>query len=562
MIFKPQLLSLFLLLPTSLVYAQEAAATIDVGKESIFLVKQATNNQEQLSPNIRSIAIQRSEQYDESPMPITGNPTPSGEGQVAQSPCSSVSIDAEIEAIRKKYKLDRSGLGIFAQTMDGKTLYARNHRSYFTPASVTKLLTTAASLVLLGENYRLRTSIYGTVDGDRARLRLVGRGDPTINPEQLEDLAKQLRDKGITNIEELVAEDGYLGEIEIDPTWEVEDLQEGYGAAVNSLIVLENAIAIELIPQGLGEKLKVIWEDETEAGRWRVENKTITGSKDAEEFVRLTRDPEKRLITIYGNLRVGSASETAYVAVPDPAENFLRHFRRALKKSGIFVERASVVRRTGLEARETEPELAFIESEPLSEIIKETNKVSNNLYAEVLLRLLGIRELQRQVASGKDFSPCPSVSGSPCLSPIPAIAGLQAISDILTKLGVDPESYIQQDGSGLSRHNLISPEALVQLLRAMDRPQWQTFRDSLPVAGIGGTLRGRFRETSAEGMVLAKTGGMSGVSSLAGYITARERETLAFSIEIDSSNRPGQVRSKAIDEIVLLLQTLSPCDRE
>ena len=558
MIFKPHLLSLLLLLPTSLLYAQEAAATIDIGKESIFLVEQATNNQNSCYSCRGDSRI--------APTPsmlptITGNPTPSGE-ELAQSRCTSISIDREIEAIRSKYKLDRSGLGIFAQTMDGKTLYARNHRSYFTPASVTKLLTTAASLVLLGDNYRLRTSIYGTVDGDRTRLRLVGRGDPTITPKQLEDLAKQLRDKGITNIEELVAEDGYLGELEINPTWEVEDLQEGYGAPVNSLIVLENAIALELIPQGLGEKLKVIWEDETEAGRWRVENKTITGSKDAEEFVRLTRDPEKRLITIYGNLRVGSASETAYVAVPDPADNFLRHFRRALKKSGISVRRASVVRRTGLEARETEPELAFIESEPLAEIIKETNKVSNNLYAEVLLRLVGIRELQRQIASGKNISPCPSISGSPCLSPIPAIAGLQAISDTLTKLGVDPESYIQQDGSGLSRHNLISPEALVQLLRAMDRPQWQTFRDSLPVAGIGGTLRRRFRETSAEGMVLAKTGGMSGVSSLAGYITAPERETLAFSIEIDSSNRPGQVRGKAIDEIVLLLQKLSSCDRE
>ena len=473
--------------------------------------------------------------------------------------CTSGSISEEINAILERHKLERSRLGILVQTLSGKTIYAREHRSYFTPASVTKLLTTAAALIELGENYRFRTSIYGTVDGSRARLRLVGRGDPTLTMEQLEDLAEQLRAIGVTHIEELVAEDGYLGDLEIDTTWEWEDLQEGYGTRVNSLIAFENAIAIELLPQDQGEKLQVIWEDETEARRWRLENKTLTVAPDEEEFVRLTRDPEQRLITVYGALRAGSASETAYVAVPDPAVHFLRYFRRALEKSDIVLGRATVVRRKSGESKEAilEPELAFIESEPLAEIVKETNQTSNNLYSEVLLRLLGIRAIERRLVSAESSSSCTLYYGSPCP---PAISGLQAISDSLAKLGVDPEGYMQQDGSGLSRHNSISPEALVQLLRADALVSRQSFRDSLPVAGISGTLRRRLRETSAEEIkVSAKTGGMRGVSTLAGYITSPREETRVFSIMFNNSNQPGEVRSRAIDEIVLLLQKLPDC---
>lgn len=524
MILQPNLVSLLLLLPTSLatgVSGQSTSPTFLPRGEAAIQVPIFSQ-----APNSRS--------------------------------CSSASINGEIEAILKRHKLDRSRLGILVQTLSGETIYAREHRSYFTPASVTKLLTTASALIELGENYRLRTSIYGTVDGSRARLRLVGRGDPTVTLEKLEELAGQLRAIGVTHIEELVAEDGYLGDLEIHPTWEVEDLQEGYGARVNSLIAFENAIALELRPQAKGEKLQVIWEDKIEARRWRLENKTLTVAPDEEEFVRLERDPEQRLITLYGTLREGSAPETAYVAVPDPALNFLRYFRRALEKSGIVLERGTVARRSSGEIGEAilEPELAFIESEPIAEIVKETNLTSNNLYAEVLLRLLGKGAIERGLVSADSSSACPLVSGSPCP---PAISGLQAISDSLAKLGVDPESYIQEDGSGLSRHNLISPEALVQLLRAMAEPQWQTFRDSLPLAGIRGTLRRRFRNSSAEGIVSAKTGGMSGVSTLAGYITSPQAETLVFSIMFNNSNRPSQVRSLAIDEIVLMFQKLPDC---
>ena len=250
------------------------------------------------------------------------------------------------------------------------------------------------------------------------------------------------------------------------------------------------------------------------------------------------------MLKITGQLNIDAKPESISLAVVDPDQHFLRHLRRALAEVGIDESRF----------RQTQPrnaianislllnELAEVESAPLSELLTETNQNSNNLYAEALLRVLG--------ANLGKLSPTDST----------AQTGLDVVKTTLTQLGVDSSSYAIVDGSGLSRHNLVSPEAIAQTLIAMARsPLASFYRASLPVAGISGTLQNRFRNTPAEGIVQAKTGTVSGVVALSGYIDAPNYEPLVFSIIVNQSDRPATTLRQAVDEIVLLLTRLRRC---
>jgi D-alanyl-D-alanine carboxypeptidase/D-alanyl-D-alanine-endopeptidase (penicillin-binding protein 4) len=186
-----------------------------------------------------------------------------------------------------------------------------------------------------------------------------------------------------------------------------------------------------------------------------------------------------------------------------------------------------------------EREVAAIVSPPLSQLIEETNQESNNLYAESLLKTLG---------------------ANPSRTADSSAAGLDVVKSSLTDLGVNPQSYVLTDGSGLSRHNLVSPEALVQTLRGMAQtPVAALYQASLPVAGVSGTLYKRFQKTPAQGILKAKTGSMSGVSTLAGYLNSPHFPPLVFSILVNQSDQSGKVLRQAIDEMVLLLTRLRSC---
>ena len=176
----------------------------------------------------------------------------------------------------------------------------------------------------------------------------------------------------------------------------------------------------------------------------------------------------------------------------------------------------------------------------MAELVKQTNQESNNVYAEVLLRLLG--KIRPVTHTNRDE------------------IGLKELRAALTQLGVDSDGYVLADGSGLSRHNLVSPEALVQTLRLMaNSPVGSIYRASLPVAGASGTLRNRFKNTAAQGMVQAKTGTLMGVSALSGYVALPHYEALAFSMIVNQSDLPVEDLRKAIDEIVLVLTRLRRC---
>lgn len=224
-------------------------------------------------------------------------------------------------------------------------------------------------------------------------------------------------------------------------------------------------------------------------------------------------------------------------AVPNPGNYFVGEFRNRLANAGIQVKGSTLVKRTP--APPGEVELASVISPPLSRLIFETNQESDNAYAEAILKTLG----RLQDPNGSDST----------------ASGVTAVRSILSELGVNPNRYSMVDGSGLADRNRASAEAFVQTLQAMaESPNADVFRRSLAVAGVSGTLSSRFRNTPARGIVFAKTGTISGVVSLSGYVTPPGYSPVVFSVIVNSGYSASTVRA-SVDSLVVALTRLRNC---
>ena len=437
-------------------------------------------------------------------------------------------LEAAIDQIVNRPQFNRSRWGILIQPLTStRPLYSLNSRSYFTPASNVKLLTTAAALLKLGPQFRIRTSVYRTDSPSTVTsLRVVGRGDPSLTTAHLQTLAQQLKNQGITEVQ-LEIEDSFPGSA-INPTWEWEDVYAYYGVAVNSVILNQNAFTLTLLPRRLGQPVQVQWSDPVAMQQWRIDNHAITAPAETPYGVEITGVLGQPVLKIEGELAIDSEPDRWDLAIADPRHYFLETFRRLLLAQGINVTEGIV----HSPANSLGEELAAIESPPLAALVQKTNQESNNLYAEVLLRLLGTS----------------------------AVEPSDMLTQILTDLGVNPEGYRLVDGSGLSRQNLLSPEAVVQTLQAMAQtPYASIYRDSLPTAGVSGTLQRRFQDSYLQGNLRAKTGTLQNVSALSGYLDMPS-EQLVFSIMLNQSNQPSDIGRAAIDEIVEVLSRLRFCE--
>jgi serine-type D-Ala-D-Ala carboxypeptidase/endopeptidase (penicillin-binding protein 4) len=434
------------------------------------------------------------------------------------------------------------GWGIVVQTQAApaqrQTLYTQNSTVLLIPASNNKVLTTAAALQRLGASYQIRTTVTGNTSGaNLATLRIIGRGDPSLQTGQLSQLAQQLNQRGIRDVALLVGDDTYFRGVALNPNWDADDTLAGYGAPVNSLMVNQNAIGVTLFPQQIGQPLRVQWDDPTDQIDWRLSNRSQTVSTNQAESIDVYRDRTQRLIYVEGQLRVGSAPELAAAAIDNPGNYLVQKFRNALAANQITVRQATVVKATP--APPGEIELAAIASPPLSELIKETNQQSNNIYAEALLKTLG--RLQNPNADATS-------------------SGVAAIKSILTPLGVSGNQFNIVDGSGLADGNRASATALVQTLQAIAlSPNNAAFRASLPIAGQSGTLKDRFRNTIAQGRVSAKTGTITGVVALSGYISPPDYAPLTFSILANYANQSAATVRSMTDEMVLVLTNMRRC---
>lgn len=434
-----------------------------------------------------------------------------------------------------------------------RVVYDREGDRLFIPASNVKLLTTAAALEQLGANFRIRTSVYADdANPDGAVLRLVGRGDPSLTDAALADLAQQVGDRGIRRVAELRVDDRYFASESVNPNWEWEDVQAGYGAPVTSLILNRNELRVVAYPTTVGEPVRVEWLDAVEDAQWAIVNQAVTVPASASGVTWVGRDLSRPILYVYGQRAVGSLPDESAIAIPDPIAYGQRQFQASLEAAGITVADDALTV-PHLQSRTTldhnirpplhAPEVAHVLSPPLHELLVTANQASENIYAEALLRLVGV---------------VGTSSNEAVLSPL--TTGLRAVKDTLAFLGLDPAGYTLADGSGLTRHNLVSPKTLVDVLQAMaHHPDAEVYRQSLAIAGVSGTLRYRLRGTDVEGRLLGKTGELSGISSLSGYLTLLDREPLVISMIVNHSTQSGGDRRQAIDEMVLRVAQYALC---
>ena len=449
-------------------------------------------------------------------------------------------LKKRIQAVTSRAAFADAWWGIEVRSLrTGKVLYADGAQRNLVPASTLKLLATAAVLDALGPSERLRTTVETSGRLDRlgrllGDVYLVGRGDPSLSARfaagggraVLEALADQLTAAGVRRIEGgLIGHEGYFKGPRRGERWGWGDLVWCYGAEVSALAFNDNCAELTVTPgERAGEPAVV--ERVPLTRHYQVVPTVTTSAAGLPEQLTLERDLGTNIIRLSGTIPLGNPAWRGTVAIEDPALYAATVFAEVLEARGIRIMGA--VATTSVPLPAPTRVLAVHESPPLAEIIAETNKPSQNLYAEMMLRLLGAR-----------------VKGLGS-----AEAGHEALLDFLRRSRVATASWALEDASGLSRTNLVTAHGMVDLLAAMDRhPHRTAFIESLPVAGRDGTLAGRMRASGAEGRVSAKTGTLRFVNALAGYATTREGDRMAFAIVFNHHTGSGSETVGAIDAI-------------
>jgi D-alanyl-D-alanine carboxypeptidase/D-alanyl-D-alanine-endopeptidase (penicillin-binding protein 4) len=452
----------------------------------------------------------------------------------------------------------------------GESLFHLNENKNFLPASNLKLVTTAAALGTLGPDFRYATQLVtdgkihrGVLKGD---LIIRGSGDPTfgspsIFPEKdpasiFDEWADTLEKLGIEKIDgAIIADPNYFTDDMYPEGWAVEDMPFYFATASGGLSFADNSVSVSVTP-GLHSGAKAIYEISPETEFFSVDNNALTREpkmgtrsqgKDSSlisaylpsNTIKVTRSQGENSVSIAGTIDRGATGVHEQLSVENPALYTATVFREMLEYRGFTITGGTMA------AEELEEKIDYgnaqtliqYTSPPISEIVKVVNKKSQNFYSEQLIRTIGKEMLGR----GNWES------------------GIIAVKKYLSSLGLDADRLTIFDGSGLSRMDLISPEDIVDLLRAMQRQQklFPAFDSSLPVMGVDGTLSDRLRQSGAMGNVHAKTGFLTGVRCLSGYVKTKDDEMLAFSILVNNYTVPTREINDLQDELILRLVNFS-----
>ncbi|MFI6499182.1 D-alanyl-D-alanine carboxypeptidase/D-alanyl-D-alanine-endopeptidase [Nonomuraea typhae] len=435
-------------------------------------------------------------------------------------------LATDINKILADSRLTIARAGVVVKSAaNGEELYATDAGKLLTPASNTKLFTAAAAAETLGLDYRFTTSALqsgrragGVLHGD---LVLRGTGDPTALAEDYDKLAADVAAKGVKLVTgKLVADDTWFDGQRLGNDWSWDDETAYYAAPISALTASPDrdydAGSIIVSVAASGSSVKVTTTPETDY--LTIVNRATVGS---ETDVLIERRHGTRTVVITGTV---AAPYDEWVAVDDPTNYVATLFRKSLAKHGVKILGPT----TTAAAPSGATELAKRESMPLSELLVPFMKLSNNIHAEILTKAMG-----RKAAGQGTWS-----------------AGLKVITDYARANGAQVVNV--RDGSGLSRRDGFSPASIAQFLASVrGKPWFQAYYASLPVAGdpdrlVGGTLRSRMRATQAAGNVRAKTGSLTGVTALSGYVTSADGEPLVFSIMLNQylSGSPKDIEDK------------------
>jgi D-alanyl-D-alanine carboxypeptidase/D-alanyl-D-alanine-endopeptidase (penicillin-binding protein 4) len=446
----------------------------------------------------------------------------------------------------------------------GKTLFEHDADKLLSPASNTKLFTVALGLDWLGKDYRVRTSLHanerpgpdGTLKGD---LILLGRGDPGFRADlhsndllrALEPLVFALTNAGVRQVEgNLIADESFFAGPPYGSGWDWDDLQHYYGAPISALTLNANCVTLTARPgQRAGEPVRVEVAH-PEAGVL-LENHASTGPAGSPSTFSLLRLPQRGAAHALGQLPLDARPVVEELPVPEPARWFGGMFKQALARHGVRI--SGQVTPVNWLTRSVAPldharlvELGSVESAPLSQMAAWILKPSQNLYTDLLLAHVGALAQATNAARARLETS--------------EDAGVRELNRFLRAASIAPGQVIFEEGSGLSRNNLVTAAALVRLLEYMDRhPAAATWREALPVAGVDGTLRNRMKGSLAEGNVRAKTGTLRWANSLSGYVTTAAGERLAFSFMLNRYQNPERNRStrEELDDLAVWLASLS-----
>jgi len=502
-----------------------------------------------------------------SPTPIpkpTATPTP-------QTVQTLEGLQAKIRLALSRPELRRGTVAVkIASLNSGKVVFEDSAEKYVMPASNMKSFTVATALEKLTPDFRFVTSVFanskpdetGTIKGD---LTIFGRGDISISTafyegdyfKGLDALADKIVQSGVKRIEgNLIGDESYFSGSAIPSGWEWDDLQWYYGAEVSALPLNDNALDLTVKPASVGSLCLVQLQPLNTV--YRVVNNCRTVAANGKRTLTVKKDLDQNVLEVYGNLPVGDKGFANYLTVSHPSELFIALLKQRLQQKGVTITGQTRVigakEKSLMTATSTAApvEIAKLESFPFSLIAAKTMKPSQNLYTETILWTLGEQAKNLNLPNLPANNPLTNADATS------ADKGLFVVQNFLQQIGVPDGGIIQYDGSGLSRHNLVTADALVRLYTYMAKQSRfsQAWRDSLTIGGVDGTLKNRFTGTVAAGNVRGKTGTIDQVSALSGYVTTATGEQIVFSIIVNGVTNT-RTRTGTMDEIVLNLASFN-----
>jgi D-alanyl-D-alanine carboxypeptidase/D-alanyl-D-alanine-endopeptidase (penicillin-binding protein 4) len=450
-------------------------------------------------------------------------------------------LRADVIAATQRPGVSRASWGILVESLDRHDrLVDLNARTLFVPASIAKLVSVATAADAVGWDYRFETSLLTTGSVSQGRLfgdlLIVGSGDPSIGGRgggDLSALVAAVKSAGFERIEgRIVGDDDALEEPRPQLAWAWDDLGYTTGALFGALNLAENQTAVTVAPGPLAGEPATVRLNSREAGRPFI-NRVVTGPAGSASLVWPEQRPGESSLTIAGSIPLGGQATQLGISTGNPTLWFATVLRSRLMDEGILVtgEAADIDELAPPPDRTDATTLFTYRSPTLAEIARPLLKESINLYGEAFMRL------------NADKGSFPTND-----------AALDGLRKRLTAWGIPEGSYQLVDGSGLSRRDAISPDAIMTVLERMFDPSGTSpFFAALPIAGVDGSLATRMKGSAAEGNVRAKTGTMSNIRSLAGYLTTRGGEHLAFVIVINNFEGTGATANQAIDAIAIRL---------
>lgn len=470
---------------------------------------------------------------------LVGGPALTTSDGAAAGPTGREALVADLDLILADARLRGAQVGVVVRDGEtGEELYDRGGADRLLPASNNKLLTSAAVLDVLGTEHRFTTSVRTAADQRGPALLgdvyLHGTGDPTMLAADYDRLAAGVAAAGIRVVTgRLVADDTWFDGTRLGTSWAWDDEPFYYSGQVSALSVAPDtdydagSVIVEVRP-GAAVGLPAVVGLVPATGYVRVDNRTVTGPAGSASTLGIDRPHGSNTIVVTGSVPADRAPSRTWRTVWEPTGYAADVFARALAAHGVRVVGGTALGATPTGART----VAEHRSMPLGELLVPFLKLSNNVHAEVLVKTVG------RVVRGQGTW----------------AAGLAVLAERLTALGVPAGTYRQADGSGLSRMQMLTPDVVSTLLvSAVDEPWFDVWYDALPIAGIadrlvGGTLRSRMVGTPAAGNAHAKTGSLTGVSALSGYVTTAEGRRLVFSVLLNNylSGAPKDIEDAVV----------------